>query len=109
MAAAPLFIARGIQNKVLEAIAAGLPVVVTPVVAEGLPRDVLPACRVAGTAEAFAGAIIDCLALSPPARRAMTDAVDLSPLRWNQRLMPLVDLVTASGAVRRSRGSASPA
>jgi sugar transferase (PEP-CTERM/EpsH1 system associated) len=34
---APLLTARGVQNKVLEAVAAGLPTVVTPVVAEGLP------------------------------------------------------------------------
>jgi polysaccharide biosynthesis protein PslH len=108
VAAAPLFVARGIQNKVLEAVAAGLPAVVTPIVAEGLPDDVLSACRVAGTAEAFAGAIIDCLALSPPARRAMTAAVDLSPLCWNRRLMPLVDLVIASAAVRSSPASTSP-
>lgn len=36
---APLLVARGIQNKVLEAIAAGLPCVVTPQVADGLPPE----------------------------------------------------------------------
>jgi polysaccharide biosynthesis protein PslH len=34
---APLEIARGVQNKILEAMAAGLPVLTTPVVAKGLP------------------------------------------------------------------------
>jgi polysaccharide biosynthesis protein PslH len=34
---APLDIARGVQNKILEAMAAGLPVLVTPTVAKGLP------------------------------------------------------------------------
>ena len=34
---APLRVARGVQNKVLEAMAAGLPVLTTPVVAKGLP------------------------------------------------------------------------
>jgi glycosyltransferase involved in cell wall biosynthesis len=45
-AVAPLHVARGTQNKVLEAIAAGLPVVVTDVVGDGLPEEVLPACLV---------------------------------------------------------------
>ena len=39
---APLLTARGMQNKVLEAIAAGLPVVVTTAVSEGLPEGVRP-------------------------------------------------------------------
>jgi sugar transferase (PEP-CTERM/EpsH1 system associated) len=40
---APLLTARGVQNKVLEAVAAGLPAVVTPAVWDGLPAEVLPA------------------------------------------------------------------
>lgn len=35
----PLSIARGIQNKILEAMAAGLPLVTTPVAAQGLPSE----------------------------------------------------------------------
>jgi polysaccharide biosynthesis protein PslH len=35
----PLAIARGIQNKVLEAMAAGIPVLASPVAAAGLPQD----------------------------------------------------------------------
>ncbi len=38
VSAAPLLVARGVQNKVLEALAAGLPCVVTPPVFEGLPN-----------------------------------------------------------------------
>ena len=38
IAVAPLETAHGVQNKVLEAVAAGLPVVVTSAVYEGLPR-----------------------------------------------------------------------
>ena len=34
---APLHVARGVQNKALEAIAAGLPIVITDAVAGGLP------------------------------------------------------------------------
>lgn len=36
---APLEMARGVQNKILEAMAAGLPVLTTPVVAKGLPSE----------------------------------------------------------------------
>ncbi len=50
VAVAPLETARGVQNKVLEAVAAGLPAVVTPAVFEGLPDAVRPACRVAADA-----------------------------------------------------------
>ncbi len=58
---APLRIARGIQNKVLEGLAAGRPVVVTPNALDGIGakagRDVL----VAAAADDFARAVIDVL------------------------------------------------
>ena len=40
---APLHVARGVQNKALEAIAAGLPIVITDAVAGGLPPQAMPA------------------------------------------------------------------
>ena len=52
IAVAPIFQSRGVQNKVLEAAAAGLPSVVTRTVGTGLPSQVLPACRIADTADA---------------------------------------------------------
>src|SRR5262249_28486592 len=82
LAAAPLHTARGIQNKVLEAIASGLPTIVTPVVAEGLPAQAALACRVAGTAEEFAAAILSGLALAPPERRAIAGRANLASLGW---------------------------
>jgi len=97
---APLHTARGIQNKVLEAVAAGLPVVVTPVVADGLPNEVLPACVVAGDATGFADAIVDRLALSPQERSAVTQAADLSGLSWAQRLQPLCDVLAEAGRAK---------
>lgn len=101
VAAAPLLVARGVQNKVLEAAAAGLPTVITPAVAAGLPREVMPACRVAPDAPAFAATILDLLERSPFERRAMARQADLSGLEWSRRLAPIgaaLDAAAAEGA-----------
>ena len=86
---APLLTARGVQNKVLEAVAAGLPVVTTPVVAAGLPEEVLPACIVTGEPDGFADAIIALLTLLPAERRTKADQVDFTGLTWSRQLEPL--------------------
>ena len=96
VAAAPLHIARGVQNKVLEAIAAGLPCVVTSAVAEGLPPDVMPGCRLGRDPEEFAASICEVLSRSPAERRAMAGAADLTGLQWSARLKPLVPLLEAA-------------
>lgn len=93
---APLLVARGLQNKALEAIAAGLPIVVTPAVAEGLPPQVVGATAVAGSAIDFAQRVIDLLSLSPESRRALAVGVDLEPLRWRHTLEPLGPLMNAA-------------
>ncbi len=58
VAAAPLHVARGVQTKVIEAAAAGLPCVVTPAVREGLPERLQDLCPVAEPADDFARAIV---------------------------------------------------
>ena len=93
VAVAPLFLARGVQNKVLEAAAAGLPCVVTPAVRNGLPPEVLPACQTADTPVEFANAIIQLLLLSPSARRRVARSAVLAPLSWNTRLASLDELL----------------
>jgi sugar transferase (PEP-CTERM/EpsH1 system associated) len=90
---APLQTGRGVQNKVLEAIAAGLPCVVTRLVHEGLPPEVLGACRVGDTAEAFAGHIVDLLGTPPAERRAISARVHLPSLEWRRRLEALPRLL----------------
>ena len=90
---APLFTARGVQNKVLEAVAAGLPTVVTPSVHAGLPHEVRPACRQADSAAAFAAAIADLLDLPASARRAVAASADVGALTWSARLAPLKALL----------------
>ena len=60
---APLATARGVQNKILEAMSAGVPVLTTPDVAKGLPDGaealVFTAER---SAEVFAAALLDLIA-----------------------------------------------
>jgi sugar transferase (PEP-CTERM/EpsH1 system associated) len=90
---APLFMARGVQNKVLEAVAAGLPSVVTPAVHEGLPAEILPACISARSPDAFAGAIVQLLDRTPGERRAMAEAASLMGLSWNRQLAALMGIL----------------
>jgi len=97
---APLLTARGVQNKVLEAVAAGLPTVVTPVVTEGLPALVMPACRVATTAAAYSDAVVDYLHLDAGSRRAAALAIDFESLSWDRMLAPVYDIL--ENAARRA-------
>jgi glycosyltransferase involved in cell wall biosynthesis len=93
MAVAPLHQARGIQNKVLEAAAAGLPSVVTRQVWDGLPPEVLPACRMADSPEQFASAVVDILSRPSGERRQEAARARLAGLAWPTRLAPLIDLI----------------
>ncbi|MEO8256566.1 MAG: TIGR03087 family PEP-CTERM/XrtA system glycosyltransferase [Acidobacteriota bacterium] len=101
IAVAPLHQARGVQNKVLEAAAAGLPSVVTRQVWDGLPAEVLPACRLADTPEQFAAAVIDLLSSPADARRRQAARAQLTGLAWPTRLAPLVELIERAAGSRR--------
>ena len=114
LAIAPLDIARGLQNKVLEAVAAGLPCVVTPQVAAGLPRGILPACSVEPSPEGFARAVLALLDLTPPERRARAGEAKLTLFTWDRQLQPMASLLhaaaqgmpmSASPTVNEPRGS----
>jgi glycosyltransferase involved in cell wall biosynthesis len=89
--AAPLRIARGIQNKVLEAMAMARPVVASPAAFEGIEAEPGRHLLVADGADAQAGAIAGLLgdperakAMGQAARRRMVEAY-----RWEARLAPL--------------------
>ncbi|MET1113183.1 MAG: glycosyltransferase [Allosphingosinicella sp.] len=93
--AAPLRIARGIQNKVLEAMAMARPVVASPAAFEGIEaepgRHLLVAAGAEAQAEAIAGLLDDpeqAKALGGAARRRMEQAY-----RWEARLAPLGAIV----------------
>ena len=101
IAIAPLHVARGVQNKALEAIAAGLPIVTTTAVAEGLPEDAAPALTVADLAPQFAQSVIDLLAASPPTRRARSAAANLSRLTWANTLRNLAQMLEEAARGKR--------
>ena len=106
VAVAPLQLARGVQNKVLEALAAGLPAVVTPVVLDGLPAEVRPGCVAAPDAAAFARAIVDLLDAGPVARASRVAQARMDDLGWPERLSPLRDVLEqALDTSQRARSS----
>jgi len=98
---APLFVARGVQNKVLEAVAAGLPTVVSKAVFEGLPAEVAPACVQAGAAAEWAAEITRLLASPPDQRRAVAGLATLEALAWPRRLDVLEDILHTAASTRR--------
>jgi sugar transferase (PEP-CTERM/EpsH1 system associated) len=85
-AVAPLRIARGIQNKVLEAMAMARPVVVTPWALEGIDAEPGHDVLMAEDAEAFAAA---CLATLEPQNLAIGAAARrriVADYTWSERL-----------------------
>jgi glycosyltransferase involved in cell wall biosynthesis len=101
IAVAPLFTARGIQNKVLEAIAAGLPCVVSQPVWDGLPPGIGVASLLATSAEEFAAGIVRMLNLTPAERRSIAAQADLTSLEWTRCLAPLEPLLRRAAAIKR--------
>lgn len=97
---APLLTARGVQNKVLEAIAAGLPAVVTRAVAQGLPAEVLRACRVSDDPAGFADAVVALFETPPLERQGMAAQASLERLTWPQRLSGFADIFREAVASR---------
>lgn len=98
--AAPLQLARGVQNKVLEAMAMARPVVVSPAGAEGI--DHAGTIRVAG--ENFAAAVSDVLGdrASAEALGARARAQVIARYGWGARLAPLDALLGLAEPVRRA-------
>jgi sugar transferase (PEP-CTERM/EpsH1 system associated) len=98
VAVAPLLTARGMQNKVLEALGAGLPAVVSSQVFEGLPASIHRACRVASTPDAFANETLSLLNLTGAQRREIAAYANLEQLSWQSQLAPLHRLLEAAAS-----------
>jgi sugar transferase (PEP-CTERM/EpsH1 system associated) len=100
MAVAPLRIARGIQNKVLEAMAMARPVIASPEAHEGVRavagRDLL----VADGGEATASAVRQVLAGRTPGLGAAARAAVLANHDWKATLARLDDIVLAASRLR---------
>ncbi len=92
---APLAIARGVQNKVLEAMAMARPVVLTPEAATGIPGEHGVHFAVAGSDEALAAAALEMVA-APEQARAMGEAARrrvIERMGWPAMLASLPDIV----------------
>ena len=90
---APLKLARGIQNKVLEAMAMARPVVASAAAAEGI--DHADTIQVAATAQDFANRINDLLD-APEAAAMLGQSARAQVIRrygWDARLAPLDELL----------------
>jgi sugar transferase (PEP-CTERM/EpsH1 system associated) len=104
VAIAPLALARGTQNKVLEALAAGLPIVSTPQVSAGLPDGLRCFCTASDSPQSFANAVIDWLAPRNPSPQR--DAP--RPVTWRGALAHLPDLMgEAAGYAAKRPGVVS--
>jgi sugar transferase (PEP-CTERM/EpsH1 system associated) len=99
----PLEIARGVQNKVLEAMAMALPVVVSGEAAMGIPARDSEHFSVADSDEALAQAVLALL--DEPARaRALGLAARsfvLDHASWEAALAPLAGIVAGPGGAQR--------
>jgi sugar transferase (PEP-CTERM/EpsH1 system associated) len=95
---APLRIARGVQNKVLEAMAMACPIVASSEAAEGIDHD--GCLRIASDADAFAGEVTALLA-DPQAARTLGTAARAQVQRryaWEAQLAPLDMLLAGKAA-----------
>lgn len=90
---APLRIARGIQNKVLEGMAMAKPVVATPQAMEGIDALQGQEFQVAGNAAAMTAAIL--LALRSPGMGAAARSRVLSDYNWKNNLVRVDQLLEA--------------
>jgi sugar transferase (PEP-CTERM/EpsH1 system associated) len=101
LSVAPLRIARGIQNKVLEAMAMAKAVLVTPQALEGIDAEVGRELLLAEGAPQWIAAAAAALAAAPAALAAIGQAARarvVADYSWDARLAPLDHMIEAPAA-----------
>lgn len=93
---APLRIARGIQNKVLEAMAMAKPVVATSAAMEGIPAGADLQVAVADAADEFAERVLAFLQL-PAAQASINRSYVQADFSWRQNGQKLCQLLIGDG------------
>jgi len=97
IALAPIHLARGVQNKVLEAMSMGLPVIATPQAAQGVGEA--SGLIVHENAREFSESVLELLDQSDDARRLGHRAADFvrAEYRWEKMYAKLDAILAASG------------
>ncbi len=98
VAISPLKLARGIQNKVLEAMASGLPVVLTSQSAQGIDARPGVEFAIADSVDQWCGALLS-LARDSAARREMGGAARelvVAEYSWDKRISGIVPLLNGN-------------
>jgi len=90
---APLSIARGVQNKILEALAMGLPVVGTPAAFEGIRLTADVPCEAHTDPAAFAAAVLQRLGEGSSGPLPQARDFVLREYDWTRNLSALEDLL----------------
>ncbi len=106
VAVAPLRVARGVQNKVLEAMAMARPVVASPQALEGLRIRVPDEALLAADADAFSAQVVGCLTANASALGAAGRRAVLRDHAWESCLAVLdrlLELPSGEGGVAPSR------
>jgi glycosyltransferase involved in cell wall biosynthesis len=103
---APLRIARGVQNKVLEALAMARPVVATANAVQGIPGAVQAGVCVRDDGTALAAAVIERLTSAEPA--AAGRRFVLERYAWQTQVDAVAELLLRGGAAGRDVLTAPP-
>jgi sugar transferase (PEP-CTERM/EpsH1 system associated) len=92
---APLHVARGTQNKVLESLAAGVPAVITAAVAAGLATDTEGGCTVAGAPGDWATQLLRMLSRPADTLDARSAVLRVDWRRQLEQLRPAIQQAAA--------------
>jgi len=104
---APLRIARGVQNKVLEGLAMAKPLVATPNAVQGIAGVTERELRAAESADDFIKSVVEALGRAPAVNSAAREFVRRN-FAWQARLDAVIDLIQpGAGAPPRGERSGS--